>query len=80
MPVGPPAMMLSALMEIKGAPEPEKMAVARVLTVSISIPSSIGCEMQNDIIQWGLYRTLISFLSSTFTLSRRLFAWRLWGR
>lgn len=33
MPVGPPAMMLSALMEIKGAPGPEKMAVARVLTV-----------------------------------------------
>lgn len=36
MPVGPPAMMLSALMELKGAPDAEKMAVARVLTVSHS--------------------------------------------
>lgn len=47
MPVGPPAMMLSALMEIKGAPEPEKMAVARVLTVSSSIPSGIKMILYN---------------------------------
>lgn len=39
MPVGPPAMMLSALMELKGAPEPDKMAVARVLTVSLTFRS-----------------------------------------
>lgn len=33
MPVGPPAMMLSALMQLKKAPESDKMAVARMLTV-----------------------------------------------
>lgn len=54
MPVGPPAMMLSALMEIKGSPEPEKMAVARVLTVTISVPNNSRGGIRDNIVGWRL--------------------------
>lgn len=69
MPVGPPAMMLSALMEIKGSQEPEKMAVARVLTVTISVSNDFRCGVRDDI-NYGDCRTLIC-LDSIFTPSRR---------
>jgi hypothetical protein len=34
MPVGPPAMILVALTDVVGAPEQEKLAIAKFLTVS----------------------------------------------
>ena len=37
MPTGPPAMILTALTDVNGSAEQEKMAVTKLLTVSLEV-------------------------------------------
>ena len=41
MPTGPPAMILTALADVNGSPEKEKMAVTKLLTVSEKVAGII---------------------------------------
>lgn len=44
MPTGPPAMILVALTDVTGGPETEKMAIAKLLTVSGSLDAMGDCD------------------------------------
>ena len=48
MPTGPPALMLSALADVAGAGEEEKLSIAKFLTVSLSCNVDLPVLMCTD--------------------------------